>query len=354
MHSWSRSIIISTLKLLHSIKSIATKNWQSSSSGSSPSNVLSLKSHKISRLISVSNHPLYGSPRTNRGIPVLSLWKHQSFCHLCNTCYHSTKGSRTSSQTTLYIWLVVIAVQEYFILYHLLSSRPMRRPPCNLGMDSTLQLHPLHLHFYITIWLILSKLFASPLVAKHLVNNLPLNHQHALMVSRSLIISAPELLHSMKPITTKNQQSSSSESSPSKVLSIKLHNISRLISDSNHPLYGSPRTNRWIPVLSLWRCQSCGPNTATASSTLTLLCPHMACTKQTAHKSTSGKAPCKQLATKSHHFHPRTVALPEIHCYQKLTDLIRKLPFQCHVHEIAQYFKTDLHFQSSPVWLSKT
>jgi len=28
---------------------------------------------EIARLISVSNHPLYGFPRTNRGIPVLSL-----------------------------------------------------------------------------------------------------------------------------------------------------------------------------------------------------------------------------------------------------------------------------------------
>jgi hypothetical protein len=61
---------------------------------------LSTKLHKISRPISISNHPLDGSPRTSRGIPVLSLWRHQSCCHPCKVCYHSTKGSCTSSQAT--------------------------------------------------------------------------------------------------------------------------------------------------------------------------------------------------------------------------------------------------------------
>ncbi|KAH0465850.1 hypothetical protein IEQ34_005953 [Dendrobium chrysotoxum] len=83
----------------------------------------------------------------------------------------------------------------------------------------------------------------------------------------------------------------------------------------------------------------------------------MARTKQTTRKSTSGKAPRKQLATKAarksapatdgvkkpHHFHPGTVALREIKKYQKSTELlIRKLPFQHIVCEIAQDFKTDL------------
>jgi histone H3 len=66
-------------------------------------------------------------------------------------------------------------------------------------------------------------------------------------------------------------------------------------------------------------------------------------TKQTARKSTGGKAPRKQLATKAarksapatggvkkpHRYRPGTVALREIRRYQKSTDLlIRKLPFQ--------------------------
>ena len=69
----------------------------------------------------------------------------------------------------------------------------------------------------------------------------------------------------------------------------------------------------------------------------------MACAKQTARKSTGGKAPHKQLATKSsactssvkepHISTPEP--LHEIHHYQKLTGLlIRKLPFQHLVHEI--------------------
>ena len=103
----------------------------------------------------------------------------------------------------------------------------------------------------------------------------------------------------------------------------------------------------------------------------------MARTKQTARKSTggkltcnssdcdlkltlpSGKAPRKQLANKSarktnpqtatggvkkpHRFRPGTVALREIRRYQKSTELlIRKLPFQRLVREIAQDFKVCL------------
>ena len=114
----------------------------------------------------------------------------------------------------------------------------------------------------------------------------------------------------------------------------------------------------------------------------------MARTKQTARKSTGGKcvraprraaalprgaltrappthrAPRKQLATKAarksapatggvkkpHRYRPGTVALREIRRYQKSTELlVRKLPFQRLVREIAQEFKTDLRFQGSAV-----
>ena len=88
-------------------------------------------------------------------------------------------------------------------------------------------------------------------------------------------------------------------------------------------------------------------------------------TKHTARKSTGGKAPLKAVASKGtagkrhpeiggikkpHRFRPGTVALREIRRYQKSTDLlIRKLPFQRLVREIAQEFKTDLRFQSAAV-----
>ncbi|XP_035695286.1 histone H3-like [Branchiostoma floridae] len=86
--------------------------------------------------------------------------------------------------------------------------------------------------------------------------------------------------------------------------------------------------------------------------------------KKSPKKSTGGKAPRKQLATKAarksapatggvkkpHRYRPGTVALREIRRYQKSTELlIRKLPFQRLVREIAQDFKTDLRFQSSAV-----
>uniref|UniRef100_A0A8I6A9Y9 H3.3 histone A, pseudogene 3 n=1 Tax=Rattus norvegicus TaxID=10116 RepID=A0A8I6A9Y9_RAT len=77
-----------------------------------------------------------------------------------------------------------------------------------------------------------------------------------------------------------------------------------------------------------------------------------------------GKPPSKQLATKAarksapstggvkkpHRYRPGTVALREICCYQKSTELlIQKLPFQRLVREIAQDFKTDLRFQSAAI-----
>jgi histone H3 len=93
----------------------------------------------------------------------------------------------------------------------------------------------------------------------------------------------------------------------------------------------------------------------------------MARTKQTARKSTGGKAPRKQLNTmaakaarksspanggvkKPHRYRPGTVALREIRKYQKSTELLmRKLPFQRLVREIAADFKADLRFQSTAV-----
>lgn len=53
---------------------------------------------------------------------------------------------------------------------------------------------------------------------------------------------------------------------------------------------------------------------------------------------------------KPHRYRPGTVALREIRRYQMSTELlIRKLPFQRLVREIAQEFKTDLRFQGSAI-----
>ena len=53
---------------------------------------------------------------------------------------------------------------------------------------------------------------------------------------------------------------------------------------------------------------------------------------------------------KPHRYRPGTVALREIRKYQKSTDLlIRKLPFQRLVREIAQQFSADLRFQSTAI-----
>jgi histone H3 len=88
-------------------------------------------------------------------------------------------------------------------------------------------------------------------------------------------------------------------------------------------------------------------NTTTTTTT-------MARIKQTPQ--TKGKAPRKQLAMrlteakvkKPHRYRPGTVALREIRRYQKSTELlIRKLPFQRLVREIAQDVKNDIRFQST-------
>jgi len=91
----------------------------------------------------------------------------------------------------------------------------------------------------------------------------------------------------------------------------------------------------------------------------------MARTKQSARKSTGGKAPRKQLATKAmravapgqglhkkpHRYRPGTVALREIRKYQKSTELlIKKLPFQRLVREVAKdVVGDDLRFQSTAI-----
>ena len=92
----------------------------------------------------------------------------------------------------------------------------------------------------------------------------------------------------------------------------------------------------------------------------------MARIKQTARKQagTSNKVPRRLMAIKAarktapsmggikkpHRYRPGTVALREIRKYQKSTELlIRKLPFQRLVREVAQEYKSDLRFQSSAV-----
>ena len=88
----------------------------------------------------------------------------------------------------------------------------------------------------------------------------------------------------------------------------------------------------------------------------------MARTKQTARKNTGAKQPRKAIAQKvakksssagagikkPHRYRPGTVSLRELRRYQKTTDLlIRKLPFQRIVKDIAQENKGQIRFQSS-------
>ncbi len=92
-------------------------------------------------------------------------------------------------------------------------------------------------------------------------------------------------------------------------------------------------------------------------------CTPMARTKQTARKLPGSLSKAKPLMSaadvaaasvvkqrKPARWRPGTVALREIRFYQRSTELLlRKLPFQRLVREIAQDFKTDLRFQGSAV-----
>ena len=83
----------------------------------------------------------------------------------------------------------------------------------------------------------------------------------------------------------------------------------------------------------------------------------MARTKQEPRQNFGGKMPrsaqsAKKPATpkKPHRYRPGSVAIREIRRYQKSTELlIRKLPFQRLVKEIAQDFRHDIRFQGSAV-----
>ena len=68
------------------------------------------------------------------------------------------------------------------------------------------------------------------------------------------------------------------------------------------------------------------------------------------HAQKSTPAAAEGGVKKPHRYRPGTVALHEIRRYQRSTEmLIRKLPFQCLVREIAQDFKADVRFQSAAI-----
>ena len=102
-------------------------------------------------------------------------------------------------------------------------------------------------------------------------------------------------------------------------------------------------------------------------NTLLDLTSKMARTKQTARKGKNGAASrmtkaSKNIAAKAPHkpppqqpkgkrrFRPGTVALREIHQYQKSTELlIRKAPFQWVIYEILRGIHNDLRIQAAAV-----
>jgi histone H3 len=76
----------------------------------------------------------------------------------------------------------------------------------------------------------------------------------------------------------------------------------------------------------------------------------MAPLKQLASKAARKSPPDAGAVKKKRRYRPGTLALREIRKYQRSTDLLlRKLPFQRVVREIAQSIKPDLRFQSTAI-----
>ena len=72
--------------------------------------------------------------------------------------------------------------------------------------------------------------------------------------------------------------------------------------------------------------------------------------KTVSNKAARKSAPIQLSIKRPHRYRPGTVALREIRKFQKSTDLlIRKLPFQRLVREIAGQVKSDLRFQSQAI-----
>ena len=72
--------------------------------------------------------------------------------------------------------------------------------------------------------------------------------------------------------------------------------------------------------------------------------------KQLAPKKALARAAPATVGGKTRRYRPGTVALREIRRYQKSTELlIRKLPFQRLVKEVAQVINPDIRFQSTAV-----
>lgn len=112
------------------------------------------------------------------------------------------------------------------------------------------------------------------------------------------------------------------------------------------PIVSSPSVVRGIN-----KCAVLYFNPLFSSIHLILLCFfHRAPRKQLATKAARKGAPVSGGVKKPHRYRPGTVALREIRRYQKSTELlIRKLPFQRLVRELAQEFKSDLRFQSTAI-----
>jgi hypothetical protein len=103
---------------------------------------------------------------------------------------------------------------------------------------------------------------------------------------------------------------------------------------------GVVSTPAWIVCMSSWTFSNAPSSFANRSPKLFFF-SGILCSKS---------APTSGGIKKPHRYRPGTVALREIRRFQKSTELlIRKLPFQRLVREIAQDFKTDLRFQSAAV-----
>ncbi|KAL6277244.1 hypothetical protein ACE6H2_020845 [Prunus campanulata] len=130
--------------------------------------------------------------------------------------------------------------------------------------------------------------------------------------------------------------------SRSNVLPSQLHNLRLVRFSFENKLLFSSANRKPVLVRSDPRHHPNNKSRPCTSTEKTQLSPSITAARKSAPTTGGVKKP--------HRYRPGTVALREIRKYQKSTELlIRKLPFQRLVREIAQDFKTDLRFQSHAV-----
>ena len=133
--------------------------------------------------------------------------------------------------------------------------------------------------------------------------------------------------------------------------------LTLLMKGNDKSIYRTPRDSLYFSEMTRTKTTTCKRTGKRPHEALPTKAPHKTLTVAQVQKNaqrainTGKKAPGGTGGLKKlMRYRPGMVALREIHCYQKSTELlIRKLPFNRLVREIAQDIQTNLWFQASAI-----